>query len=47
MADVDIIPVDVGLAVLGILQLVVAIVVIYTMHPVGRKPLLLYGKEAF
>lgn len=44
MADIDIISVDWGLAILGVLQLVVAIVVIYTIEPVGRKPLLLYGE---
>lgn len=45
LADVDIIDVDVGLALLGVLQLVMAIIVMYTMNPIGRKPLLLYGKQ--
>ncbi|CAN0177923.1 unnamed protein product [Ascophyllum nodosum] len=43
LADIDIIAIDWGLALLGGLQLVVAVVVMYTINPIGRKPLLLYG----
>eukprot|EP00903_Cladosiphon_okamuranus_P020012 g18382.t1 len=43
LADIDIITVDWGLAMLGVLQLVVAVAVMYALNPVGRKPLLIYG----
>lgn len=45
LADVDFIPVDWGLALLGALQLVMAVVVMYSINPIGRKPLLLYGEQ--
>ena len=45
LADIDIIAIDWGLALLGGLQLVVAVVVMYTINPIGRKPLLLYGEK--
>lgn len=44
MADIDLISVDWGLAVLGGLQLVVAVAVMYALHPIGRKPLLFFGE---
>lgn len=46
LADIALIPVDWGLALLGMLQLFVAIFVMYALNPVGRKPLLDYGELA-
>lgn len=43
--DIGLLAVNWGLALLGILQLVVAFVVMLTVDPVGRKPLLLGGKS--
>lgn len=44
LADIDLISVDWGLAMLGVLQLVVAVAVMYALNPIGRKPLLIYGE---
>eukprot|EP00752_Nemacystus_decipiens_P018391 g16495.t1 len=43
LADINLISVDWGLALLGVSQLVVAVAVMYALNPVGRKPLLIYG----
>ncbi|CAM9809308.1 unnamed protein product [Ectocarpus fasciculatus] len=43
LADIAVISVDIGLAILGVLQLVMAVAVMYALNPVGRKPLLDYG----
>lgn len=44
--DIDVISVDIGLALLGVIQLVMVFVVMYGMNAYGRKPLLLWGKSA-
>lgn len=44
LADIAVISVDWGLAILGVLQLVMAVAVMYALNPIGRKPLLYYGK---
>ncbi|CAM9802713.1 unnamed protein product [Ectocarpus sp. 8 AP-2014] len=43
LADISVISVDWGLAILGVLQLVIAVAVMYALNPIGRKPLLYYG----
>ncbi|CAB1101989.1 unnamed protein product [Ectocarpus sp. CCAP 1310/34] len=43
LADIAVISVDWGLAILGALQLAMAVAVMYALNPIGRKPLLYYG----
>lgn len=45
LADIDVVSVDWGLGLLGVLQLLVVLLVMYVIDPIGRKPLLAGGEN--